>query len=217
MRSTSDRAAPEEFIPTRQTLLSRLKDWNDQESWREFFETYWRLIYRAALKTGLSEAEAQDVVQETVISVAKAMPDFKYDPAKGSFKSWLLQLTRWRITDQFRKRRPEDPVAARPTDETDGTSPIERIPDPSGNALERIWGEEWERNVMEVAMERVKHRVDPKHFQIFDLYVVQHWPARKVASTLRINTGLVYLAKFRVASALKNELAALRRRLQQDS
>src|SRR5258706_14947787 len=86
-----------ELIPTRQSLLSRLKDWKDEESWRVFFDTYWKLIYGAAMKAGLSDAEAQDVVQETVISVLKSMPGFEYNTEKGSFKSWLLRLTNWRI------------------------------------------------------------------------------------------------------------------------
>ncbi len=64
---------PDEFIPTRQSLLSRLKDWDDRESWKDFFNTYWKLIYGVAIKSGLSDAEAQDVVQEAVISVAKKM------------------------------------------------------------------------------------------------------------------------------------------------
>ena len=91
-----------DLIPTRSSLLSRLKNWDDQESWKDFFNTYWRLIYEVALKAGLSDAEAQEVVQETVILVAKKMQDFKYDPAVGSFKNWLLHTTRWRINDQFR-------------------------------------------------------------------------------------------------------------------
>src|SRR5258705_5904182 len=94
-----------DMIPTRKSLLGRLKDWNDQESWKVFFDTYWRLIYSAAMKAGLSDVEAQDVVQETVISVFKSMPGFDYDPGKGSFKSWLLRLTSWRIVDQLRKRQ----------------------------------------------------------------------------------------------------------------
>ena len=56
------------FIPTRRSLLSRLKDWDNQDSWRDFFNTYWRLIYEFAAKAGLDDADAQDVVQETVIS-----------------------------------------------------------------------------------------------------------------------------------------------------
>ena len=50
-------------IPTRQSLLARLKDWEDQASWREFFDTYWRLIHAVALKAGLNEVEAQEVVR----------------------------------------------------------------------------------------------------------------------------------------------------------
>ena len=79
-------AAPrDEFIPTRHSLISRLKDWDDQESWKEFFDTYWKLLYSVALKSGLSDAEAQDVVQDTIVAVAKKMPEFHFDPALGSF------------------------------------------------------------------------------------------------------------------------------------
>src|SRR5881394_2363894 len=93
-----------DLFPTRRSLLSRLRDLGDQESWSDFFHSYWRLIYEVALKAGLSDTEAQEVVQETVISVAKQMPGFRYDPARGKFKGWLLQITRRRIADLVRKR-----------------------------------------------------------------------------------------------------------------
>src|SRR5438132_294694 len=96
----------EDSLPTRHSLLSRLKNWDDSESWSDFFNTYWRLIFNFACKAGLTEAEAQDVVQQTVIEVSQKIREFKYDPKRGSFKTWLLQLTRWRIQDQFRKRLP---------------------------------------------------------------------------------------------------------------
>ena len=91
---------PEELIPTRWSLVARLKDLDDQQSWREFYEIYWRLIHSVAVKAGLSNAEAHDAVQETIISVAKTMPEFKADPAAGSFKNWLLVITRRRIVDR---------------------------------------------------------------------------------------------------------------------
>src|SRR5947209_6974351 len=96
----------DQFIATRRSLLSRLKNWHDQASWQEFFDTYAKLIYRIAAKAGLKDAEAQDVVQETALVVAKKMPGFKYDPAIGSFKSWLLLITRRRIEKQLKKRMP---------------------------------------------------------------------------------------------------------------
>ena len=59
-----------EFIPTRRSLLSRLKNWNDQASWQDFFDTYWKLIYSVARQSGLHDAEAQDVLQEVLLVVA---------------------------------------------------------------------------------------------------------------------------------------------------
>ena len=111
----------EDFIPTRYSLLSRLKNWDDQDSWKTFFDTYWRLIYSVALKSGLTEDEAQDVAQETIISVAKSIHKFKRNRELGSFKGWLRNLTRWRIADQLRKRTRVAPVNQKAvTEEFDG-------------------------------------------------------------------------------------------------
>src|SRR5437870_4967847 len=93
--------ARHESIPTRHSLLNRLKDWRDDASWREFFETYWELIYNVARKAGLTDAEAQEAVQETVIGVARKIGEFKTGSQHGSFKAWLLQQARWRIGDRF--------------------------------------------------------------------------------------------------------------------
>src|SRR5687767_10386730 len=125
-----------ELIPTRRSLISRLKNWDDQASWNDFFQTYWQLIYGVAIKSGLTDAEAQEVVQETVILVAKKMPDFKYDPSLGSFKGWLLNTTRWRITDQLRKRKRQGVRTFQHGDT--GTAPMDRVEDPSGCELEVI-------------------------------------------------------------------------------
>ena len=76
----------DEFLATRRSLLTRLRDAGDQAGWREFFDIYWQLLYRVALKSGLTEAEAQDAVQETIITVAQQMPGFRYEPARCSFK-----------------------------------------------------------------------------------------------------------------------------------
>jgi len=199
----------DELIPTRGSLLSRLKDWQDETSWKVFFDTYWKLIYNAAIKAGLTDAEAQDVVQETVISVFKTIPDFQYKAAGGSFKSWLLQLTCWRIADQFRNRQRHIRPAKRLADSTARTATVEAVPDPAGSGLEAIWDDEWEQNLISAATDRVKRAVDPKQYQIFDLYVLKNWPARKVASVLKVNLGRVYLAKHRIGTMIKQEIKYL--------
>ena len=199
----------DDFIPTRRSLLTRLKDWNDDESWKKFFDTYWKLIYGAALKSGLTDAEAQEVVQETVIAVAKKMNAFKYDPALGSFKGWLLNLTRWRITDQFRKRGVEWKPSAPASDETSRTSTVERIPDEASLKLDAIWEEEWQKNLWDAAIARVKLKVGGKQYQMFDLYVLKDWPVADVVSTLGVTEFQVYKAKSRIARLIKREVKYL--------
>jgi len=203
------RAPDENLLPTRYSLLSRLQNWNDQESWKFFFDTYWRLIYSTALKSGLTEAEAQDVVQETIISVAKDIHKFKRDRALGSFKGWLRNLTRWRIADQLRRRtqpRLDEDVSA---GDTVPPVEIEEIPDPAGEAENDIWEQEWRSNLFEAALERVKHKVKEEHFQIFDLHVIREWPVAQVAQTLNISVGQVYLAKFRLTALIRKEVRKL--------
>jgi len=201
-----------EFIPTRRSLLSRLKNSEDHESWRVFFDTYWKLIYTTARKAGLTDAEAQDVVQETVISVLRSMPGFKYRAVGGSFKAWLLRLTGWRIIDQFRRRQQAAEVLDERPDSSTGTSAISRMADPSGMILESHWDDKWEANLLEAATERVKRKVDSKHYQIFDLYVLKKWPVLKVARVLKVNPGRVYLMKHRIGTLIKREINYLRSR-----
>src|SRR5213594_481731 len=121
----------DEWLATRRSLLTRLRDAGDQTGWQEFFETYWKLLYRVARRSGLTEAEAQDAVQETIITVAQQMPEFRYEPARCSFKGWLLLLTRQRITHQFRKRNKPGGDATRVhigvahhASESGGTAPV---------------------------------------------------------------------------------------------
>ncbi len=199
-----------ELIPTRESLLSRLKDWGDQESWRGFFETYWKLIYSTALKAGLTEAEAQDAVQETMISVFKSMPGFRYDPDKGSFKTWLLRLTGWRIADQLRKRQAQVRSPKRERDTSTRTATIDRVPDPESPQLDMLWEREWEKNLMEAAVARVKRKVDSKQYQIFDLHVTKQWPVARVSQAMKVSRGQVYLCKYRIGRMIRKEVEALR-------
>ena len=202
---------PDASIPTRQSLLRRLRDWGDQRSWQEFFDTYWRLLHGVARQAGLTQAEAEDAVQETILSAAKGLAKFKIDPACGSFKQWLLQITRRRIADQFRKRLfPGQPLAASPQDDS-RTATIERVPDPASLVRETVWEEQWQRNQTEVAMERVKNRISPKQWIIFQHLVQKEWPPRQVATSCGVSLAQVYVAKHRVTALIKQEVRRLGR------
>ncbi|MFO1512063.1 MAG: sigma-70 family RNA polymerase sigma factor [Verrucomicrobiota bacterium] len=199
----------EDFIPTRYSLLSRLQNWDDQESWRVFFDTYWRFIYSMARKSGLTEAEAADVVQETVICVAKDIDKFKLDRKLGSFKGWLRNLTRWRIADQLRKRVPNVLGESSVSSPEGSLMEPSQIPDVVDANLEHAWEDQWQSNLMEAALERVKRRVKEEHYQMFDLNVVRQWSAKKVAETLEVSVARVYLAKHRILALLKKEVRVL--------
>ena len=204
----------DDLLPTRWSLVNRLKNLDDQESWTSFFDMYGRLIYAVALKSGLTETEAQEVVQETVISVAKKMPDFDADPAAGSFKGWLLCLTRRRVVDQLRKRPPPGrmKMSFDHPGETARTATIERIPDPDAAVLETLWEQEWQRNLLDAAMERVKQRINPRQYQIFHLLAVKQFPPDKVAASLRISVDNVYLVKHRISALVKKEIELLEKK-----
>jgi RNA polymerase sigma-70 factor (ECF subfamily) len=201
------------FLPTRQSLLSRLRDWEDQDSWREFFETYWQLIYDVARKAGLNDAEAQDVVQETVLSVAKQMPGFSYDSNRGKFKSWLRQVARCRIVEHLRRgyRQPQNRPGVEVLESPElMEEALETIADPAHDSLDALWDREWDSHLADMALQHVKRRVRPEHFQIFELLVIQGWPAARVAKALEVSVPLVYVTRHRIQAMMKRELKNLR-------
>jgi len=203
MDSTHD-----EFTPTRLSLLNRLKNWDDAESWRSFFERYGKLIYRVARQSGLNDAEAQDVVQETVITVAKKIPEFKYDPAIGSFKGWLMQITRWRVLNHIRKKHYESGGKRMPKEEPLDTALLEVEAD-TGFQLEKLWDDEWRANLAETVLERLKKKVSARDYQIFYLHVFKKLTAKDVARRMDIKLAEVYFIKYKLSRIVQRERKAL--------
>jgi RNA polymerase sigma-70 factor (ECF subfamily) len=208
----------DELIPTRWTLIKRLKDWDDQEGWREFFDIYWTLIYGTARKTGLSHADAEEVVQNTVMEVGKRIQNgsFQPDPERGSFKAWLLQQTRWRIADQFRKRLPEEKARAhRPpgeaADSGGGTPTEERIPDNRRDPLELAWDEDWKQTLTNAALETVKRQVSARDLQVFVMLTFQGAAPERVAQLHEIERNHVDQIKHRVGKLFAAAAEELKR------
>lgn len=187
-------------LSTCYSLLSRLEDWKDDAGWKLFFDRYSRFIFSIATKSGLTESEAQEVVQETVISVANSIQKFKRDPEAGSFRGWLRNIIRWRIADQLKKRNRAEPIEGENSELSKGV-----------DAHEEIWEEEWQRNLFAVAIGRLKSKVKEEHYLIFDLHLVRRLPAAEVARTLNVSLGQVYLIRRRMAALVKKEIQNLER------
>jgi RNA polymerase sigma-70 factor (ECF subfamily) len=192
--------------PTRRSLLLRLRDWNDQGSWQEFSKIYERLIYDTAMQAGLKREEAQEVVQETLLSVAKKIAGFSYDPEVGTFRSWLLQITRRRIVDQLRKRSAHHAAG-------NGTVQIEQLSDVGGSKFDEVWNAEWHQALLDMARALVRRTVSEKQFRMFELYVLQQAPIKKVMKDLNVSAAQVYMAKYRIGMLLKKQLRALEKEL----
>jgi RNA polymerase sigma factor (sigma-70 family) len=209
-------------LQTRSSLLRRLKTGDDQQGWQDFYRIYGGLIRYFAEKAGLTADEVEEVVQETAIGVARRLPEFVYDPKVCRFKTWLLNLVRWRIQDQIRRRprASHDSDKAHPTAgirrrdrdaSTDDTATVERVPDTTVPEFGAEWDAAWEKNLFDQALAAVRERADERQFQVFDLYVMKDWVPKDIAQTLRISVARVYLAKHRISVLLKQEIRQLER------
>ena len=203
---------PGTSLLTRPTLLFRVREWGDGASWEEFHRLYRRLIYGRARRSGLSHEDAEDVAQDVFKRVAETIKDFDTNPERGSFRGWLMKLTHWRIADKFesRKKLPEKIPAPR-DDSATGTGTIERVPAPVDDEDE--WDREWQQHILAAAAERVARQVKPRHYQIFDLYVLKHSPVLRVAADLKVSAASVYVIGHRLTKLLKAEVAKLQKQL----
>ncbi len=117
----------------------------------------------------------EEVVQETMASIAKNLDEYQYKPQECSFKSWMFKMAKWRIIDQIRKRPPSFVNSPRPSQDPERTATVERVEDDATPQLDQMWEEEWQKNLLDVSIARVKQKVSIKEFQIFDLYVLTRW------------------------------------------
>jgi RNA polymerase sigma factor (sigma-70 family) len=198
----------ERFLPTRKSLLERLQTWDDQEGWKQFYDTYWQLIYGVGRRAGLGHGEAEDLVQDTVVAVVKKMPGFEYDPARCSFKSWLMMVTRSRLSNLFRKLNRRPPRAENVLVDSP-TATLAAIPENDSVSIDSIWEEEWQKNLMEQAIRRVKAQVPMEQYQVFDLFVIKEMEGRTVAKTLGISLSRVYVTKHRISKMIRDAVKQL--------
>ncbi len=179
-------------------LLQALHHEGNQEAWRQFCARYEPMLLGFARRSGLREQDARDVVQSTLLSFVEGLRDGRYDPERGRLRSWLQGVAFNKIREARRQlARREVQVA----DGTGSTAFMNRIPD--DRELTDIFEEEWERGIMADCLREVRRQVRDKTFEAFRLYVMQNWPAQKVAEHLGISRDVVYSNKQRVSSRLR--------------
>lgn len=188
---------------TRASLLVRLRDPSDADAWTEFARLYAAVIYGFARKRGLQDADAADLMQEVLRSVASAVGRLDYDPGKGTFRGWLYSITRNKVYNflEARRRHP------RGTGDSSAHQRLEEHPGREPDADD--WDKEYERKAFAWAADRVRDEFQPNTWQAFWMTAVDGQSAKDVGRRLGLSPGAVYVAKSRVLARLREEIGRL--------
>jgi RNA polymerase sigma factor (sigma-70 family) len=194
----------QEMPVTRVSLLVRLRDGHDAQAWRDFVDRYGPIVYGFARRRGLQDADAADLTQEVLRSVAGSVGRLDYDPRRGTFRSWLYTIARNKVytfLDGQRRR-------AHGSGDSDAQQRLEEQPDRELD-LAAAWDLEYERRLAALAMDRVQGEFQPATWQAFWKTAVEGQSAKETGAALHMSPGAVYVAKSRVLARLKEEIELL--------
>lgn len=182
---------------TRPSLLVRLRNTRDDQAWAEFTAVYEPVIYRMTQRRGLQDADAREVVQEVLMSVAAAIDRFDIEAA-GSFRGWLARITRNEAIDQFRK------LSAR--EQTTGDSDVQKRLDDV--AVNQQFHDEFEQHRREQlfrwAASEVRRHTGEANWIAFWNTTIEARPIAEVAAELGISEGAVYVARCRIMKRIRD-------------
>jgi len=183
---------------TRNTLLTRLREADDQEAWREFVEIYEPLIYRSIRSKGLQHADAQELTQEALLAVAEAIGSGDYEHGKGTFRGWLFRIARNMTINFLTRARP----AQRGVGGTDFVRLLREQPDSSGEEL-RQFDRDHEREVFHWAARRIRGEFQESTWRAFWKTGVEGVAIEEAARELGLSVGAIYAARSRVMARLR--------------
>lgn len=192
------------FPETQLSLLSRIRRGSDSvrlQGWRDFFECYAPAVYRLARRRGLTDSDAEDIVQQVLMSVAHHISEFRYDRDRGRFRQWIRRVTANKIHDHFRQYQARE---GRITHERIDVSEIE-LTDDNDDA----WQREWHLQDLSYCLERVRGEISAKRYQAFKMYVIEGLSAQETAEALGMTLNHVYVTRTMVIQRLQHLIREL--------
>jgi RNA polymerase sigma factor (sigma-70 family) len=185
--------------PTQPSLLLRIRDASDEESWRTFVSIYAPLIYRSCRRRGLQDADAADVGQEVLAQVARSIRDFEYQPGRGRFRDWLGAVVRHKLC-RFLQNEGRGVRGVVVQESMENLGAIE---------ADGEWVAEFHAHLLSAALGRIRDRFEPPTWSAFEEVWLHDRASDEVARDLALPIEVVYLAKSRVLKRLRNELMTL--------
>lgn len=183
--------------PTQASLLLRIRDPRDRVAWGAFVQIYTPLIHAYGRHRGLQDADAADLAQDVLRCVARSAADFRYDPARGSFRGWLLAITR----NELRKLGARRARQASGTGESEVRQILEQHPDDATE--EAHWQREYQWSLFQWAAEQVRVEFREATWQAFWQTAVLDRDINTVAEELGISSGVVYIARSRITARIR--------------
>ena len=189
------------FPDTRASLIVRIADVQNAAAWEEFTRLYQPVVYRIARLRGFQDADAEELVQEVMLAVARAVDDWVPDPALGRFRDWLQRIAR-NLMINFLTRRKHQVWGTG----ADATQPFFDVECERSSAISQLFDLEYRRETFHCAAQRVREAVTERTWQAFWLSTIEDIPAGKVAGQLGMSVGSVYIARSRVMARLRDEV-----------
>ena len=185
---------------TRQSLLLRLPDRHDAMAWAEFVTIYEPLIYRLARSKGLQHADAQEVVQEVLVAISRAID--RWDPhGDGRFRDWLFRISRNLVINYLTRRKHRSLASG----DSGAAELLATAPAPD-QATSQWFELEERRQVFHYCARLLSQSVDGKQWQAFWQTAVQQRSVAEVAKELNMTAGAIYIARSRMMNRLRQEV-----------
>lgn len=191
---------------TSPSLLELLRqDPANQSAWTTFADRYGRLIHQWCGRWGLQQSDAEDVTQNVLLQVSRQMGRFEYDP-NGSFRAWLKTVAYRAWCDFLEQCRRRNDRGSGDTAVLQMLNSVEA----RDGFLEQL-DEEWNRELLQEAMQRVQSRVRPPTWEAFRLMTQENLSGQQTADRLGMKVGTVWVAKSKVQKMIYEEIQKLDR------